>query len=90
MNLLQKDIGQIKKNKGDATELLAKKADLDKRISDLTTEVALLGKKRDARAQMIGNIVDKDCHVSSTEVSFGFMTCVFSAGSARVRTLDIS
>lgn len=68
VNLLQKDIGQIKKAKGDASELLSKKNDLDKRIAELGIEVVALGKKRDIKAGMIGNIVDKDCHISSTEV----------------------
>jgi seryl-tRNA synthetase len=68
VNLLQKEIGQIKKAKGDATELLEKKNALDKRIAELGAEVAALGKKRDRQAGMIGNIVDKACHVSSTEV----------------------
>ncbi|ORY25346.1 hypothetical protein BCR39DRAFT_544387 [Naematelia encephala] len=67
LNILQKDIGQIKKAKGDATKLLEKKAGLDKKIADLNATVAELVKKRDARAGMVGNIVDKDCFVSLTE-----------------------
>ena len=67
--MLQKEIGTIKKAKGDATELLAKKVDLDKKISELVTRAAELEKKRDQKAALIGNIVDKDCAVSLTEVS---------------------
>lgn len=68
LNILQKEIGTIKKAKGDASELLAKKAVLDKQILELTAKAAELVKKRDAVASRIGNIVDKDCHVSLTEV----------------------
>lgn len=69
VNILQKEIGTIKKAKGDASELLAKKAVLDKKIADLTTSTAELVKKRDKLAARIGNIVDPKCHVSLTEVS---------------------
>jgi seryl-tRNA synthetase len=69
LNLLQKEIGTIKKAKGDASAQLAKKAELDKTIAEMVGMVAELGKKRDERAGMIGNIVDKDCKVSLTEVS---------------------
>lgn len=70
VNILQKEIGTIKKAKGDASELLGKKAILDKKISDLTTSTAELVKKRDKLASRIGNIVDPKCHVSLTEVSY--------------------
>lgn len=70
LNLLQKEIGQIKKAKGDATELLAKKADMDKKIAEMTTRVADLIKKRDQKAGQIGNIVDSQNHVSLSEASF--------------------
>lgn len=70
LNLLQKEIGQIKKAKGDATELLAKKADMDKKIAEMTTRVADLIKKRDQKAGQIGNIVDPQNHVSLSEASF--------------------
>ena len=70
LNLLQKEIGSIKKAKGDASEQLKKKADFDKQIADLATKVTELLKERDQKAARIGNIVDKDCHVSETEVSF--------------------
>ncbi|EIW68614.1 hypothetical protein TREMEDRAFT_71854 [Tremella mesenterica DSM 1558] len=67
VNSLQKEIGAIKKAKGDASELLEKKAELDKKIADWTVKAGELMKKRDVRATLIGNIVDKDCHVSLTE-----------------------
>jgi seryl-tRNA synthetase len=69
VNALQKEIGTIKKAKGDATELLAKKAEHDKKIVELTASAAALAKQRDAKAARIGNIVDPTCHVSLTEVS---------------------
>jgi seryl-tRNA synthetase len=70
LNKLQKEIGVIKKAKGDAGELLEKKAELDKQIKELATKADELLKVRDKKAGLIGNIVDKDCHVSLTEVSF--------------------
>lgn len=70
LNKLQKEIGVIKKAKGDAGELLEKKADLDKQIKELATKADELLKVRDKKAGLIGNIVDKDCHVSLTEVRF--------------------
>ena len=66
---MQKEIGTIKKAKGDAQELLAKKAELDKQIAELVGKVAELEKKRDATAKGIGNIVDERCKISLTEVS---------------------
>lgn len=70
LNLLQKEIGTIKKAKGDASELLEKKAVKDKQIAQMAAEASELLKKRDAKASLIGNIVDKDCHVSLTEVGY--------------------
>ncbi|ORX33485.1 hypothetical protein BD324DRAFT_654074 [Kockovaella imperatae] len=67
LNILQKEIGGIKKAKGDASAQLQKKADFDKQIQELAVKVAALLKKRDEKAKQIGNIVDKDCHVSQTE-----------------------
>lgn len=67
--MLQKEIGQLKKNKQDATELLAKKAAKDKEIAEMAAQAVELLKQRDLKAGLIGNIVDKDCHVSLTEVS---------------------
>lgn len=69
VNALQKEIGTIKKAKGDASELLAKKAEHDKKIAELTAKAAELVKLRDAKAGRIGNIVDDANHVSMTEVS---------------------
>jgi len=70
---LQKEIGTIKKAKGDASELLEKKGAQDKKIAELATKAAELLKLRDAKAGLIGNIVDKDCHVSMTEVNICFV-----------------
>lgn len=76
LNALQKEIGTIKKAKGDASTLLEKKTQLDKQIADLGVTVAELAKKRDQTAARIGNIVDKGCAVSLTEVrhSLSFAT----------------
>lgn len=67
-----KEIGQIKKNKGDASELLAKKAEQDKKVAEGTAKVAELQKKRDLKAMQLGNIVDKNSAVSMTEVRFQY------------------
>lgn len=68
MNTLIKEIGQIKKNKGDASELLAKKGEMDKKVAEGTVKVAELQRKRDLKAMTLGNIVDKNSAVSLTEV----------------------
>lgn len=70
LNLLQKEIGQLKKNKQDATELLEKKSAKDKEIAEMAAQAVELLRQRDLKASTIGNIVDKDCHVSLTEVGF--------------------
>ncbi|WVF70122.1 serine-tRNA ligase [Kwoniella sp. CBS 6097] len=67
LNALQKEIGQIKKAKGDATELLAKKGEMDKNIADLVAKTNELVKQRDQKAGLIGNIVDPANAVSTTE-----------------------
>ncbi|WOO77826.1 Serine--tRNA ligase, cytoplasmic [Vanrija pseudolonga] len=67
VNALQKEIGAIKKAKGDATELVARKTAHDKKIAELTARAAELVKIRDQKANRIGNIVDPACHVSQTE-----------------------
>jgi seryl-tRNA synthetase len=68
VNALIKEIGQIKKNKGNADELIAKKAEMDKEVAALTVKANELVKKRDAKAFLLGNIVDKNSAVSTTEV----------------------
>lgn len=67
VNALIKEIGQIKKNKGNADELIAKKAEMDKEVAALTVKANELVKKRDAKAFLLGNIVDKNSAVSTTE-----------------------
>ncbi|WWC59140.1 serine-tRNA ligase [Kwoniella dejecticola CBS 10117] len=67
LNALQKEIGQIKKAKGDASELLAKKAELDKQIADLVAKAKELEELRDKKAGLIGNIVDERNAVSMDE-----------------------
>jgi seryl-tRNA synthetase len=68
VNALIKEIGQIKRNKGNADDLLAQKAEKDKEVAKLTAEVNELAKKRDGKAFLLGNIVDKNSAVSTTEV----------------------
>ncbi|WVQ83992.1 serine-tRNA ligase [Cryptococcus sp. DSM 104549] len=67
LNSLQKEIGQIKKAKGDASELLDKKSSLDKTIAEMIVRVAQLTKQRDLKIGMIGNIVDNDSAISMSE-----------------------
>ncbi|RSH90199.1 Cytosolic seryl-tRNA synthetase [Saitozyma podzolica] len=67
LNILQKEIGTIKKAKGDASELLTKKAVIDKKIAELSAKAVDLAKQRDKKAGTIGNIVDKDSAISLTE-----------------------
>lgn len=68
VNVLIKEIGQIKKNKGDASELIAKKSELDKKVAEGSVKLAEAQKKRDLRAMTLGNIVDKNSAISMTEV----------------------
>jgi hypothetical protein len=49
---------------------LEKKAGLDKQIAELGAKGVELQKRLDSRAGRIGNLVDKDCYDSLTEVSF--------------------
>ena len=67
VNALIKEIGQIKRNKGNADELIAKKAEMDKEVAALTVKANELVKKRDGKAFLLGNIVDKNSAVSTTE-----------------------
>jgi seryl-tRNA synthetase len=80
LNVLQKEIGTIKKAKGDASELLEKKAVIDKKIAELSAKAVDLAKQRDKKAGTIGNIVDKDSAISLTEVSTGAGTETERAG----------
>ncbi|WVO15855.1 serine-tRNA ligase [Cryptococcus depauperatus] len=68
VNVLQREIREIKKAQGDASELIAKKTELDKKIADMGVRVTELIKKRDQKAGQIGNIVDPQCYVSLDEV----------------------
>lgn len=65
-----KEIGQIKRTGGNADNLLAKKAEKDKLVAEYKVKVEDLLKKRDLKAMLLGNIVDKNSAVSNTEVSF--------------------
>jgi hypothetical protein len=65
---VQKQITQKKKAKEDADDLLKEKIALDKEFAEMGKRAAEEEKKMTAKAATIGNIVDKNCHVSSTEV----------------------
>jgi hypothetical protein len=47
---------------------LAQKVEKDKLVDEYKVKVAELLKKRDAKAMLLGNIVDKNNAVSNTEV----------------------
>jgi seryl-tRNA synthetase len=66
---LIKEIGQIKRTGGNADDLLAKKTEKDKLVAEYKVKVEELLKKRDSKAMLLGNIVDKNSAVSTTEVS---------------------
>ena len=66
-NAVQKQITQKKKAKEDADDLLKEKIALDKEFAEMGKRAAEEEKKMTAKAATIGNIVDKNCHVSSTE-----------------------
>ncbi|KAL1958317.1 hypothetical protein VTO42DRAFT_4634 [Malbranchea cinnamomea] len=67
MNAVQKEIGMKKKNKEDASELLAQKAELEKQkkeVEDRATELEIL---RDTKLKTIGNYVHESVPVSNNE-----------------------
>ena len=68
VNLVQKQITQKKKAKEDADDLLKEKIALDKEFAEMWKRAADKEKEMNTKAATIGNIVDKDCYVSSTEV----------------------
>ena len=68
INAVQKEIGQLKKTKSDATKQLEQKAELErekKQIGDLASEKE---KQRDRKIKTIGNYVHDSVHVSDNEV----------------------
>ena len=69
INAIQKQITQKKKAKEDADDLLKDKVKLDKDFVEMSKRAADKEKEMTTKAATIGNIVDKDCHVSTTEVS---------------------
>jgi seryl-tRNA synthetase len=82
INAIQKQITQKKKAKEDADDLLKEKVKLDKDFVEMSKKAVDKEKEMTSKAATIGNIVDKDCHVSSTEVS----ECYLSKWSFRTVT----
>ena len=64
---VQKDIGQIKKAKGNADELLAKKADLEKQAKTASDEADAKEKERDKTCKTIGNYVHDSVPINDNE-----------------------
>jgi len=67
INKIQKEIGQLKKNKQDATELLQKKVDLEKEKKTIEDEATEKEKLRDRRCKTIGNYVHDSVPVNDNE-----------------------
>lgn len=67
INAIQKQIGQKKKAKESADELLAEKIELEKKKKAQEEEAAEKLKKLNTKAKSIGNYVYKDVPVSNTE-----------------------
>lgn len=74
INTIQKEITVKKKAKEDASELLAAKIAADKSIITARAEVAAKEAELRSKAGQIGNILDKDCKISSTEDDNPIMT----------------
>lgn len=64
---VQKEIGQLKKNKQDATELLAKKVELEKEAKAIAEEAVEKEKLRDRKCKSIGNYVHESVPVHDNE-----------------------
>ena len=67
INKVQKEIGQLKKNKKDATELLQKKADLEAQAKKIAEEAIEKEKTRDKTCKSIGNYVHESVPVNNDE-----------------------
>jgi seryl-tRNA synthetase len=72
INVIQKEISAAKKAKQDVpAETIAKKLEMDKKLIAQKQESVDKETLMRSKAGQIGNIVDKDCPVSATEVSIG-------------------
>ncbi|KAI7970993.1 hypothetical protein EIK77_007109 [Talaromyces pinophilus] len=67
INAVQKEIGQKKKNKEDASELLQQKIDLDKQKKEAEENALAKEKERDSRIKTIGNYVHDSVPISDNE-----------------------
>ncbi|CAI7642164.1 unnamed protein product [Penicillium glandicola] len=67
INAVQKAIGMKKKNKEDATELLAQKADLETKKKELEEAAVAKEVQRDRKIRTIGNYVHESVPVSNDE-----------------------
>ncbi|KAJ5474819.1 Aminoacyl-tRNA synthetaseclass II [Penicillium sp. IBT 31633x] len=67
INGVQKAIGMKKKNKEDATELLAQKGELEKKKKDLEEAAVAKEVQRDRKIRTIGNYVHESVPVSNDE-----------------------
>ncbi|KAJ5270647.1 hypothetical protein N7505_006405 [Penicillium chrysogenum] len=70
INGVQKEIGMKKKNKEDATELLAQKAELETKKKQLEEAAVAKEVQRDRKIRTIGNYVHESVPVSNDEVDF--------------------
>lgn len=64
---VQKEIGQLKKNKQDATELLQKKVELEKQAKEIAEEAAEKERLRDRKCKTIGNYVHDSVPINDNE-----------------------
>ncbi|EED18426.1 seryl-tRNA synthetase [Talaromyces stipitatus ATCC 10500] len=67
INAVQKEIGQKKKNKEDASELLKQKADLEKEKKESEENALAKEKERDRKIKTIGNYVHDSVPISDNE-----------------------
>ncbi|KAJ5095157.1 hypothetical protein N7532_007448 [Penicillium argentinense] len=67
LNALLKQIGMKKKNKEDASELIAEKAELDKKKKEAEDKAIQVENERDRKIRTIGNYVHESVPVSQTE-----------------------
>ena len=67
INKVQKEIGQLKKNKQDADHLLKKKAELEAEAKRIAEEAVEKEKIRDRKCKTIGNYVHESVPVNNNE-----------------------
>lgn len=84
---VQKEIGQLKKNKQDATELLQKKVDLEKKAKEIADAASEKERLRDRKCKTIGNYVHESVPINDNE-DFNEVTKTWAPEGVTVEKTD--